>query len=325
MGESENIRERHFPVDQNFEGWRLDWFLSNRIPRLSRSKAAEIVKFGDVTVWPERRAKASTRLHNGDLVILREHLPPETVQDDEVGVLHVDEALVILSKPAGMLVHEAANTRLNTVGGFLERRGWVGAEPVHRIDRETSGVLVCSRYPAGVPALRERFATDHPEKTYRALAVDPDGVWVPGETRTLDTPLGLDPNSVLGVRMTFGDLSARTHVTCLRRGVFVHGTLGTVVLADLEVRIETGRQHQIRVHLAMQGTPIAGDKLYTYDDTFFAAICDDPEDPALRARLVFERHALHAWRLGIEHPLTRQPVRFEAPLPGLWEQVSFES
>lgn len=325
MNDDVNIRERHFPVDQNFEGWRLDQFLANRIGRLSRSRAGDIAKFGDITVLPPRKVKAGTRLRQGDVVIVREHLPPESVQDDEVVCVFEDDHLVILSKPAGMLVHEAANIRKNTVGGYLERHGYVGAEPVHRIDRETSGVLVCARHPQGVPGLRERFATDHPEKTYRALAIDPDRRWRVGQTQTIDVPLGLDPDSVLGVRMTRGNLSATTHVRCVRRGWLDHVHLGRVELADLEVRIETGRQHQIRVHLAMYGTPIAGDKLYGFDDAFFAAICDDPSDPELCARLVFPRHALHAWRLAIDHPSTAARMTFEAPVPGIWEDVSYES
>ena len=89
-------------------------------------------------------------------------------------------------------------------------------------------------------------------------------------------------------------------------------------LADLKVRIETGRQHQIRVHLALEGTPIAGDKLYTFDDAFFIAICARPDDPELLARLPFDRHALHAWRVELPHPETGERVEVEAPLPRLW-------
>lgn len=325
MDDSSNVRERHFPVDQNFDGWRLDVFLANRIGRLSRTRAGDIAKFGDISLVPHRKVKASTRLRIGDLVVVREHLPPELVQDDEVTVLHADDSLVILNKPAGMLVHEAANVRLNTVHGFLERHGFVDAEPVHRIDRETSGVLVCARRSSLVPSLREMFATDHPQKTYRALVVDPTQRWKVGETAIIDSPLGLDPDSELGVRMTHGNLGAKTYVRVLRRGFIIHPSLGEVLLADCEVRIETGRQHQIRVHFAMQGTPLAGDKLYTYDDGFFAAICDDPKSPDLRARLAFDRHALHAWKLTMDHPTTRKTVGFTADLPHLWNEVTFES
>jgi 23S rRNA pseudouridine1911/1915/1917 synthase len=89
-------------------------------------------------------------------------------------------------------------------------------------------------------------------------------------------------------------------------------------MADLQVQIETGRQHQIRVHLALTGTPVAGDKLYTYDDNFFTAISDRPDDPELCSQLPFSRHALHAASIELTHPATKQALRVEAPLPPIW-------
>lgn len=304
-----NIRERRYEVDHNFDGWRLDRFLANRIGRLSRSRAGDIAKYGDVEIVPPRKVKAGTRVRLGDVVVVRQHLPDEEVQYDEVALLHVDDALIIVNKPAGMLVHEAANVRLNTVQMFLEERGYIGAEPAHRIDRETSGIVVCAASPAWVHPLREMFATTHPDKVYRALAVDPDELWQPGPPRTLDTPLRLADETVLGIRMVAGNLEATTHVELVsRRGE----------LADLQVTIETGRQHQIRAHLQLFGTPIAGDKLYTHDDQFFMDITDRPDDPELLARLPFARHMLHAWQIRFAHPKTRQTVSFEAPLPDGW-------
>lgn len=310
---TDNVRERTFEVDQNFDGWRLDLFLANRIPRISRSFAGRIAKEGDVEVIPPRKVKAGTKLREDDVVILREELEPERVQDHEVDVVYRDEALIVVSKPAGMLVHESSTIRLNTVQKYLERRGFDEAEPVHRLDRETSGVLVCAATRELVPELRGMFATTHPEKIYRALVHDPHGVWHPGDRRTIDTPLGIDPDSVLDLKMGEGDLEATTHVEVLGRLDHPCGPL-----ADLRVVIETGRQHQIRVHLAMQQTPIAGDKLYSMDDEFFMAICAEPDDPELLARLPFERQALHAWKMRMDHPTTGEPVEFEAPVPALW-------
>ena len=304
-----NIRERRFDVDHNFDGWRLDRFLANRIGRLSRSRAGDIARYGDVEIFPPRKVKAGTRVRLGDVVVVRQHLPDEAVQYDEVELLHADDALIVVNKPAGMLVHEAANVRLNTVQMFLEERGFDGAEPAHRIDRETSGIVVCAASPAWVHPLREMFATTHPEKVYRALAVDPKELWQPGPPHTLDTPLRLADETVLGIRMVPGNLEATTHVEFVaRRGE----------LADLRVTIETGRQHQIRAHLQLFGTPIAGDKLYTHDDQFFMDITDRPDDPELLARLPFPRHMLHAWRIAFAHPATGQRVSFEAPLPEGW-------
>lgn len=304
-----NIRERRFDVDHNFDGWRLDQFLANRIGRLSRSRAGEIARYGDVEIDPPRKVKAGTRLRLGDVVVIREHLPDETTQYDEVAVLHADDAIVVVAKPAGMLVHEAASVRMNTVQMYLEQAGWASAEPAHRIDRETSGIVLCAATNQWVTPLRDMFATTHPEKVYRALVSDPAERWRPGERETICIPLRLATETRLGLRMVTGNLEATTHVLVRER----YGEL-----ADLEVTIETGRQHQIRVHLAMQGTPVAGDKLYTYDDAFFMEITDHPDDPQLLARLPFRRHMLHAWRLAFPHPQTREVVSFQAPFPEDW-------
>lgn len=310
---TENVREREFEVDHNFHGWRLDQFLANRIPRISRSFAGRIAKEGDVEVIPRRKVKAGTKLREDDLVILREELEPERVQDHEVEILYRDDALIVVGKPAGMLVHESSSVRLNTITKYLERAGFDEGEPVHRLDRETSGVLVCAAKHKYVAELRGMFATTHPEKVYRALVHDPDGMWQVGDTRTITDPLGIDPDSVLDIKMGHGDLDATTHVEVLGR---VENAFGP--MADLKVTIETGRQHQIRIHLAMQGTPIAGDKLYSLDDEFFMAICANPEDEALLAQLPFDRHALHAWQMRMAHPTSGEMVEFEAPVPSIW-------
>jgi 23S rRNA pseudouridine1911/1915/1917 synthase len=309
----ENVRERRFDVDQNFDGWRLDRFLANRIGRISRSFAGKIAREGSVEVIPDRKVKAGTRLRNRDVVIVREQLEPERVQDDEVAILHHDDALLVVDKPAGMLVHESSTIRLNTVDKFLERQGFDEAEPVHRIDRETSGIVVCAARRELVPELRGLFATDHPEKIYRALVLDPRHRWSVGSRETIEHHLGLVEDGVLDLRMGRGELGATTHVSTRRRLETDFGPM-----ADLEIRIETGRQHQIRVHLALEGTPIAGDKLYTFDDAFFIAICARPDDPELLAKLPFERHALHAWRIELPHPDSGDTFEAEAPLPQLW-------
>lgn len=310
----ENLRVRQFEVDHNFIGWRLDEFLANRIDGMSRSLAGRVAREGSVDVEPARKVKAGTRLRLHDRVTLKQELPPEEVQDAEVTVLYADADVLVLNKPAGMLVHETATVRLNTITHYLERAGWEGAEPAHRLDRETSGALVCARRPEVVPALRVLFAGDDPSKVYRALVLDPDGRWPEGEQATVDVPLGLDTTSRLPMRMTRGELTARTHITSLGRQANPFGEL-----ADLQVRIETGRQHQIRVHLYLCGTPIAGDKLYGQTDEFFTAICDEPDRPDLNARLPFARHALHAWKISITHPTTKERLFVEAPVPDIWQ------
>ena len=134
---NQNVRERHFLVDQNFEGWRLDQFLTNRIPRMSRTLANGVIRHGNVELRPFRRAKPSMRLHMDDVVVLRQPLEDEEVQDAEASIVYLDDVLMVVNKPAGMLVHESVSTRLNTITHFLGRQGYDEAEPVHRLDRET--------------------------------------------------------------------------------------------------------------------------------------------------------------------------------------------
>ncbi len=309
----ENVRIRRFEVDHNFDGWRLDKFLANRISGMSRSLAGRVARDGSVEVDPPRKVKAGTRLRLGDRVEIREELEPEVVQDAEVDILYQDDTLLILNKPAGMLVHETATVRLNTVTHFLNRREMEEAEPAHRLDRETSGALVCARTHASAPELCGLFADGDPSKIYRALVVDEQRRWEVGAEESIDIPLGKDDSSELGLRMGRGDLEALTHVEVLGRRDHPMGEL-----ADLKIRIVTGRQHQIRVHLALMGTPIAGDKLYGKSDEFFMAICDRPEDESLLDQLHFSRHALHAWQISLTHPADGRRLEVRAPVPQIF-------
>lgn len=310
----DNVRVRRWEVDQNFDGWRLDKFLQNRIGTISRTYAGKIAKHGDVEVHPERKIKAGTFLREGDTVIVREHLDPEWVQDPQVEILHRDDALIALNKPAGMLIHEVGPTRLNTIEKFLERQGFEKAQPAHRLDRETSGVVVCAAADRYRRPLHETFKNRNVEKVYRALVLDEEYRWEPGAHETIDIPLGPNESSEIRHKKGRGDQRAVSHVRVLERRRHDGREL-----ADLHVRIETGRQHQIRVHLALEGTPVAGDKLYAKSDRFFQAISDYPDDEELLERLTFERQALHAWRLKIPHPETDQTMEFEAPPPSIWD------
>lgn len=311
----ENVRVRTWEVDHNFDGWRLDKFIENRIGTISRTQAGEIAKHGDVEVIPDRKIKAGTFLREGDTVIVREHLDPEWVQDPQVEILYRDEALIALDKPAGMLIHEVGPTRLNTVEKFLERQGYEGAHPAHRLDRETSGVVVCAADESHRRPLHDLFKHREVHKVYRALAIDEGRRWNPGGRATIDIPLGDDDSSEIRHKKGRGDQRAVTHVEARNRLAY-EGT----PLADLEIEIETGRQHQIRAHLAMEETPIAGDKLYAKDDRFFQAIMDYPDEEDLLRRLTFRRQALHAWRLTLPHPERDEEISFEASLPELWER-----
>lgn len=312
---NENVRERTFEVDQNFDGWRLDKFLCHRLPRLSRKRAAEIAKFGDVQLLrlshPPQKIKASTKLIYLDKIVLREHLEPEVVLDEKVSICFEDDTIIAVSKPPGMLVHEAGKVRMNTVVQYLRRQGYPEAGHVNRIDKETSGIVLCGKTKEWISKLRKLFENNEPQKAYRAIIRDPKQKWAIGEERTLDTSLGLTPNSLSGIIMGEGRLPAITHVRVLG-ALEIKG----VSCKDVEVRIETGRQHQIRIHLAMYETPIAGDKLYVcgeqyYMDSVDGLISDE-------SHLLFPRHALHSWKLSFEHE-EKGRIEIETALPNdIW-------
>ncbi|MCB9532181.1 MAG: RluA family pseudouridine synthase [Myxococcales bacterium] len=282
-----------FEVGPNCEGWRLDNFLTHKLKRASRAKVARIIK-GGVRLESGKKVKAGTVVRAGDVVIVErvERGDPGAPGFEAIRVLCEGATAVVLDKPAGMLVHRTAHEATRTLDVYLaERFPGERVEPVHRLDRDTSGVLLCGRGLDAIRAFTAAFEAAEPQKRYRALAVDPAGEWPVGARRTFDTPLGSDGTSEVQIRVGPGDKPCATHAVCVARA-------GDV--AELEVRIERGRQHQIRAHLSMFGTPIVGDKLYGMGDAFFQEWILDPGAPDLVAQLERRWHCLHAEALTVE-------------------------
>lgn len=307
-----------YEVAVNYDGWRLDRFLADRMKRASRAKVARIIR-ANVTIEREGHApkiKAGTIVRHGDVVRIErtERADPATPSLDSVRILARGASFVVLDKPPGMLVHRTSHEATRTVDSFLAREfGAERVEPVHRLDRDTSGVLLCGRGLGSIRTLRALFERSEPRKVYRAAVVDPHRSWPPGRTRSFDVPLGFANGSAVRIRVGEGDWECRTTATAL-------GRIGDV--AELEVEIERGRQHQIRAHLDLHGTPIVGDKLYGMGDSFFLEWLDEPGRADLEARLATRWHCLHAHRLevkigGVGHA-------FEAPLPEHWPAFAAE-
>jgi 23S rRNA pseudouridine1911/1915/1917 synthase len=257
-----------------------------------------------------RAAKASQRVRAGDRLEV-EIPPPEpaglVAQDLPLTVLREDDDLVVLDKAAGMVVHPARGTPHSTVvNALLHRLGGGGpADPlrlglVHRLDKDTSGCLVVAKTERALAALQAQFKGRTVEKTYLALchgALAPQG--------RLDTAYGRHPRD--RTRFTTRVASARRAVTEWR----VREAFGAAA-ALAEVRLHTGRTHQIRVHLAEAGHPLLADAVYggTRREARLA-----PDDPARRAAAASGRQALHAARLAFDHPRTGRRLAVEAPLP----------
>jgi 23S rRNA pseudouridine1911/1915/1917 synthase len=302
--------ERRFVVEESFAGHRLDHYLKRKIPRLSRTRLQEIIR--TQLRGPEgRRLKPSSSVQIGDELVIRRAARPEPSCPRDVGVLYRDDHLLVLDKPAGLPVHASAKFYFNTLTRVLAEK--FPGEPLqiaHRLDRETSGILVVARGRPAASRLKTAFARKQARKTYLAVVrgVPPwpdagDGV------HEIDLPLALtDEAGALDVRMVPrpGAPPALTRVSvALRR------------TAHALVRCEpvTGRQHQIRAHLAAAGFPIVGDKIYGQDDALFRDYCARGLTDEILARLELPRHALHAASIEIAHPASGEAMRFESPLP----------
>lgn len=305
-----------FPVANEFAGMRMDLFIQSRIPRLSRTRAQGIVK---ACGYRENGAKmrASDIVRAGETVYLVRPPFEEPSAERELPLVYEDEAIFAINKPPGLPVHPSASYHRNTVSFILQERFGYDAAPriAHRLDRETSGLLLCAKGAEHERALKWSFESRTMQKTYLAI--------VRGEMRdergTIDLPLGR-PDTGLHVLMVVrkDGLAAVTDYQ-------VRARAPGHTLVELFPR--TGRQHQLRVHLSELGHSIVGDKLYgpEREAPFLETIDQGGLTPELIGRLGHPRHALHAFKLRLPHPITRQDLTLEAPatpdLCTLWRSL----
>lgn len=303
-----------FRVPAELEGQRLDRFLSWRIPRLTRERARAIIEA--CAAHPDGRRRAPfERLRAGEVVLLvRERfVEPEAPRTFEV--LYEDEAMMVLDKPAGLPVHPSATFHKNTLTTVLgERYGASAPHIAHRLDKETSGVVVCGRPGPDEVALKKQFELRTVEKTYLAVV---RGVMAQDEG-VIDRPLGRRvkkdvPSDITSVEHLMIEVRDDGQPARTRWQAKERGPDRTLV----ELWPETGRQHQLRVHLASIGHPILGDKLYgpEGENVFLEMIDGGGLTDAMRDRLGHHRHALHAASLTLAHPRTGERLTFSAPLP----------
>jgi 23S rRNA pseudouridine1911/1915/1917 synthase len=300
--------ERTLTVEEDAAGERLDRFLARRLPDLSRARLQGLIADGRVVV-DGGSARASLRVRSGQTVRMSIPEPRPAAprpEDIPLAVVHEDRHLLVVDKPAGLVVHPGAGRDSGTLVNALLHRvrdlSGVGgvARPgiVHRLDRGTSGLIVVAKDDATHRALAAQFASRAVEKEYLAVVLG-----VPAKTAgTITAAVGRDPanRKKMSVRAPRGRQARSTYRTEER----LDGA------ALLRVRIHTGRTHQIRVHLASIGHPVAGDAVYGGTRTPSSRSADARE--ALRA---LRRPALHAARLAFTHPATGERVAFESPLP----------
>lgn len=295
------------------DGYRVDRFIHARIVRLSRTRIQLIIARGQVRDGAGPIVRPAHRVHAGQVVtVLRPALPePDVVLD--YTVRHEDADLLVLDKPAGLPVHPSARYHRHTLTAVM--RGRLGAghgwEMAHRLDRETSGVMVFGRRGGSGSVLKRSFQRREVAKEYLALVhgrLD--------EACTIEVPLGPAQGSEIRVKMgaralADGGVPACTVIEPLARGRFRDEPI-TLVRA----RPKTGRQHQIRVHLALHGHGIVGDKLYGLEESWFLDIVEHGRPMTeLGDHLGLWRHALHAARIELPHPRDGRPMSFSAPWP----------
>lgn len=294
-------------VEARFDGWRLDRYLTAVIPRTTRSQIQQYLK-NNVELIPPRRVKASGAVRTGDRVriVRKERVLPNLPTPEDMQTLARGKDYAVVNKPPGILVHRNSREVSHTVDAFLARNfpDAPHIEAVHRLDRETSGCMLAAIGHDTVAGWRAAFEQRRVQKVYLAIVHDPDQRWPLRHQELLDTALGPDPSSELSIRMGRGRLPARTHVTVQAR--FAHHAL--VALRPIE-----GRQHQLRVHLALAGTPIVGDKLYQAGDAYFSRWSADPAKTTQEEPLQSPYHCLHAWQLTV--PMHGEERTFIAPLP----------
>ena len=301
----------HIQVDS----WasRLDQFMAETIPNLSRSQIQKFIRQGAVAVRSSTDetkivTRPSTTVESGDVIELHLSTPQtKELQSEKIplDIVFEDDELVVINKPAGLVVHPAHGHESGTLVNALLARypdltGMTDADEdapdrpgiVHRLDRDTSGLIVVARTPETLQNLRQQFKDRRVEKTYLALVFGspaaPEGV--------IDVPLGRDPRNRQKFAAIAAGKPARTHYR-------IKVDYGQYSL--LEVGLETGRTHQIRVHLAWLKCPVVGDTVY-----------GRKKNP-----LGLKRQFLHAWKLQFTHPRTGVVLQLQAPLAGDLQHV----
>jgi 23S rRNA pseudouridine955/2504/2580 synthase len=293
-------------VDDASAGQRIDNFLLRVCKGVPKSHIYRILRSGEVRV-NKGRVDASYRLEHGDIVrvppirVAQPAHSPVSAPAATFPVLYEDDCLIALDKPAGIAVHGGSGVSFGVIEQMRAARpGARMLELVHRLDRETSGVLLLAKKRAALVGLHEQIREGRLDKRYLACA---RGAWPAdwGVRRAVKAPLHkyLTADGERRVRVQPDGLGSHTVFNLRQR-------LGDYLL--LEAELKTGRTHQIRVHLAHLGLPIVGDDKY---GDF--SLNKDLARPGVRPGL--RRMFLHAWRLSIQHPASGAPLSFEAPLP----------
>lgn len=295
-----------FAVAREHAGLRLDRFIQSRIPRLSRTRAQDVVRACAYRSDGTRR-RPSERVQGGETVLLVRPPFEEPNVPLRFDVLYEDDAILSVDKPSGLPVHPSATYHKNTLTFLLrERFGSDAPRIAHRLDRETSGLLLCAKTLDAERKLKHAFEHRRVAKQYLAIVrgeIEPD-------EGTIDIPLERAKEGLHVLMQTCERPQGYPAVTDFR--VVARRSGATLV----SLAPQTGRQHQLRVHLSAAGFPILGDKLYGPEGAQpFLDYIESGLTGELVERLGHPRHALHAHRLTFPHPVSERLMTLDAPLP----------
>ena len=294
-------------------GWRLDRALAAMVPTLSRERLKSLIRSGAVEAEGSavRDPALKVKGHEALRVAVPEASPPHNEpQDIPLAIIFEDEHLLVVDKPAGLVVHPAAgnldgtlvNALLHRCAGKLSGIGGV-ARPgiVHRIDKDTSGLLVVAKTDVAHEGLARQFAAHSIDRRYLAI--------VSGSPKTgagtIDAPLARSANNRKKIAIVEGSRGKRAVTHWKRLEVLKDAAL-------VECRLETGRTHQVRVHMASLGHPLLGDPVYGRAGK---------SNGILLKELGFHRQALHAAQLGFTHPVTKNRLSFSSPMPADMQEL----
>ncbi len=322
-------------------GQRLDQFLTTQIPDVSRARIQQLLQEQKALVNGSA-AKPSSRLKGGEQIAILGDPQPAPLramaEDIPLDIVYEDDDLAVVNKPAGMMVHAGAgatddernrgtlvNALLHRLGRLSEVGGEVRPGIVHRLDKETSGLIIVAKNDVAHRRLSKQFSDRQIKKRYVALVHG----WPAKDRGTINAAIARD--AVRRIRMTTRGHGGRAAVTHYEVRERIASPFGKFALMD--VRIETGRTHQIRVHMASIGHPVVGDALYGAPKELRLGVVrtqgspkkkipesgrteDASGDAGLRKRvLALQRNFLHAASVEFTHPLTGEPLAFVAPLP----------
>src|ERR1041385_4892691 len=311
--------QQKYLIESDTAGVRLDQFLTSKLPDISRARVQELIDQGKVEV-EGKPGKRSLKLRGGENIVIvgQAERPPLRANPEEIplDIVYEDDDLAVVNKPAGMMAHAGAGTSddvrnrgtlVNALLHHFKNLSGMGGELrpgiVHRLDRQTSGLMIVAKNDTAHRKLAEQFSGREVKKKYIALVQG----WPKAEHGKIEAAIGRD--RVRRVRMSVRTRAGRAAVSHYRVKERLETPWGKFAL--VEVQIETGRTHQIRVHMASLGHPVVGDTLYGAARALKILPCKRSSTPPAP----LERNFLHAAKIEFAHPMSAKLMQFESELP----------